>query len=269
MMHLDDLLLALAKTGQQGLCIPDTWAQGRTVYGGLTAALVLRDMQQKMSRQNDDHRPVRYLNVSFVGPLKVNVPIHFESTVLRSGRSATQVMTTVLQAGQTCVVAQGCFAIERDSAIHLTDRCGHEMTPPKKANFIPQIPRVVPRFLRHFEINLQAGRLPFMRGTKSHLHGWMRFKKPPAVLHEEHVIAAIDAWPSTVLQQLKKPAAASTMNWNLAFTQTAQLPTQNDWMAYQATTAHAASGYVIGDAHIWNSQGQLMALSRQTVGVFG
>ena len=107
-----------------------------------------------------------------------------------------------------------------------------------------------------------------MRGKLDHLHGWMRLKKAPQVFQDEHLIAVIDAWPSTVLQQLKKPAAASTMNWNLEFTQHAETPGPGEWLAYQAETSHAADGYVFGDASIWNPQGQLLALSRQTVGLF-
>lgn len=268
-MHIDQLLAAIQSSSESTLTIPDTWAQGRTVYGGLTAALIHQQMrQQVMAAQPDEFRPVRYLNFSFIGPLQVNEPIRIETTLLRSGRSATQLMSQVLQDDRICVVAQGCFGVRRDSVIHITDQQQHDMKPPKRANFLPQIPGVVPRFLRHMEINMQAGRLPFMRGKLDHLHGWMRLKKAPQACHDEHLIAVIDAWPSTVLQQLKKPAAASTMNWNLEFTQQAGLPKPGEWLAYQAETSHAADGYVFGDASIWNPQGQLLALSRQTVGLF-
>jgi len=268
-MHIDQILEAIQPSTDSTVTVPDTWAQGRTVYGGLTAALVHQQMrQQVMAAQPEQPRPVRYLNFSFIGPLKVNEPIRLETTLLRSGRSATQLMTQVSQEGQICVVAQGCFGIRRDSVISITEQFQHAMKPPKRANFLPQIPGVVPRFLRHMEINMQAGRLPFMRGKLDHLHGWMRLKKAPQVFQDEHLIAVIDAWPSTVLQQLKKPAAASTMNWNLEFTQHADLPKPGGWLAYQAETSHAADGYVFGDASIWNPEGQLLALSRQTVGLF-
>ena len=108
-----------------------------------------------------------------------------------------------------------------------------------------------------------------MHSKHTHIHGWMRFKQPPSQISDGHIMAMIDAWPCTMLQQLKLPAAASTMNWNIEFTQAAQQPTAKQWLSYQAETAHAADGYVFSDAHIHNQAGELLALSRQTVGVFG
>ncbi len=268
-MHIDDLIQQLLTSSDHTITIPANWGQGRTVYGGLTAALIYQCLQQQVQADRpDEHRPIRYFNLSFIGPLLANEPIRFEVERLRAGRSATQLIAYVKQADQICVIAQACFGIERESTIHVTAPQTHDMPLPKRANFIPPIPKVVPRFLRHVDIKLQAGRMPFMRSKTDFLHGWMRFSQAPSSFTDAHLIALIDAWPCTVLQQLKKPAAASTMNWNLEFTQTATAPQAHDWLAYQATTAHAAAGYVFGDAHVWNQAGELLALSRQTVGVF-
>ncbi len=267
---IDDIIEQLDNFNNSSVVVPAHWAQGRTVYGGLTAAMIYQRMQQVVKQQHaDELRPIRFLNLSFIAPLMVEEALSIEVEMLRSGRSATQLIAHVKQQGKTCVIAQACFGIKRQSKIQLTDQHPLDMPLPAKANFIPQVPKVVPKFLRHFDINLQDGRFPFMHSKKSHLKGWMRFKHTPQAFNDAHLIALIDAWPSTVLQQLKLPAAASTMNWNLEFTQSAALPHPDEWLAYQAHTAHAADGYVFGDAHVWNAQGQLLVLSRQTVGVFG
>ncbi len=268
-MQIDEIIQLLTDSENQTVTIADNWAQGRTVYGGLTAALIYQCMQKTVvADKPDEARPIRYFNLSFIGPLIVKESMSIEVELLRAGRSASQLIAYVKQNDKTCVVAQACFGIDRDSKINLKDQFQHAMALPKKAKFIPQIPKVVPRFLRHFELNIQDGRLPFMGGKKDHLHGWMRFKKAPKEFNDGHLIALIDAWPCTVLQQLKLPAPASTMNWNLEFPQAASIVEGDQWLAYQATTAHASDGYVYGDAHIWNEAGELMALSRQTVGVF-
>lgn len=268
-MKFDEIIEALNDIENQALTISDKWAQGRTVYGGLTAALIYQRMQQiVVADKPTESRPIRYYNLSFIGPILVKQPMTIEVELIRAGRSASQLIAYVKQNDKTCVIAQACFGISRESKINITDKNKHDMKPPKKASFIPQIPKVVPRFLRHFELSIQSGRLPFMRGKDDHLHGWMRFKKAPQTFNDSHLIALIDAWPSTVLQQLKLPAPASTMNWNLEFTQTATSTEPNQWLAYQASTEHASDGYVYSDAHIWNEAGELLALSRQTVGVF-
>ncbi len=266
----DDLLHQLDQSADHSLMVPAQWAQGRTVYGGLTAALIFHRMQQ-ISRQSNptEHRPIRYLNLSFIGPLMVDSKVTVDVKLLRSGRSATQLMAEVKQDGKTAVIAQACFGVDRESKIKIKSVEPSTMDLPRKANFLPQVPKVVPKFLQHFDLSLQAGRLPFMHSKKSHLQGWMRFKNPLKSFNDAHLIGLIDAWPCTVLQQLKLPAAASTMSWNLEFPQTANRPDVNEWLAYQAETDHAADGYVFTDAKVWNEQGQLLALSRQTVGVFG
>ncbi len=269
-MTIDGLLQALADGNDSSVMVPDTWAQGRTVYGGLTAALIYQSMQKKVvAEQPDEIRPIRYMNLSFIGPLMVKQKLSLEVELLRTGRSASQLIAFVKQNGKTCVIAQACFGVRRSSKINITGQITHAMERPRKANFIPQIPKVVPRFLRHIDINVQQGRLPFMGGKKDYLHGWMRFKKPTVAFNDAHLIALIDAWPCTVLQQLKLPAPASTMNWNLEFPQTVNTQDSTQWLAYQATTSHARDGYVFGDSHVWNEAGELLALSRQTIGVFG
>lgn len=269
-MHFDDLINVIDSADISELIVPDNWAQGRTVYGGLSAALIYQKMQAMVQQdKTDEIRPVRYLNYSFIGPLMTNAPISIEVDLLRAGRSATQLMAKVKQQGEICIVAQGCFGIKRKSKLQSINKKTHNMSIPKKGNFLPQIPKIVPKFLRHFELSLQQGRLPFMHSKKDYLHGWMRFKKQPSEFNDAHLIAAIDAWPCTVLQQLKLPAPASTMNWNIEFPQNSALPKANDWIAYQAHTEHASDGYVFSDAQLWNADGGLLALSRQTVGVFG
>lgn len=269
-MHIDDILSVWRASQNESITIPKNWAQGRTVYGGLTAALIFDAMQREVvANKPTEERPIRYFNLSFIGPLMVGEPSVFEINLLRSGRSATQLSAVVKQNNQVTVMAQACFGVKRSSKIKISNQETHQMKTPKKANFIPQIPKVVPKFLRHFDLNLQAGRLPFMHSKKDFMHGWMRFKKMPEHFTDLHLIAAIDAWPCTVLQQLKLPAPASTMNWNLEFPQTATPINPADWLAYQAHTEHAQDGYVFSDAKVWNQIGELVALSRQTVGVFG
>jgi len=269
-MHIDQVIEIFARSEDQTLSIPDNWAQGRTVYGGLTAALIYHRMSAiVVADKPTESRPIRYFNLSFIGPLLVKETLSIEVELIRAGRSASQLIAYVKQGGKTCVIAQACFGLERASKINVTGQLQHEMQAPKKANFIPQIPKVVPKFLRHVDINIQAGRLPFMQGKKDYLHGWMRYKKTPQTFNDAYLIALIDCWPCTVLQQLKLPAPASTMNWNLEFPQTASTAKPEQWLAYQASTKHASDGYVYGDANIWNEAGELLALSRQTVGVFG
>ncbi|NOO53672.1 thioesterase family protein, partial [Klebsiella pneumoniae] len=60
----------------------------------------------------------------------------------------------------------------------------------------------------------------------------------------------------------------STLTWTIEFMQpTAQLSTL-DWCRYCVETEHARDGYGHAAAALRTAQGELLALSRQTVTVF-
>lgn len=96
----------------------------------------------------------------------------------------------------------------------------------------------------------------------------MRFSEAPAEVTDAHLIALIDAWPPTILQMLRWPAPASTMSWNLEFIHPHGPVAGDDWFAYQADTRQAADGYCHSEANIWDTRGELIAISRQIIAVF-
>ena len=266
-MHIDELFAQVLNSPDHqnmSMQVPVGWSQGRTVYGGLTAALLYKAMRKDV----DAERKPRYLNCSFISPLLAAEPFQIEVQLLRSGRSATQLMGQIKQNDKVCVVAQVCYGQSRDSKIQIEHDAGHSMPLPKKATFMPQIPKVVPKFLRHYELKIEAGRVPFSGGKKDYMHGWMRFKKTPEHMSEGHVVSLIDAWPSPILQQLRWPAPASTMNWNIEFIHPYDTIEPDHWLAYQSVTRQAADGYCHMESNIWNQQRQLIAISRQVVAVF-
>jgi acyl-CoA thioesterase len=69
--------------------IPDSWLQGRTSYGGLSAALALHAAQQS----DTDLPPLRSALVAFIGPLSGDVMIR--ASRLRRGRNAAFIQADV------------------------------------------------------------------------------------------------------------------------------------------------------------------------------
>lgn len=268
-MLIDELIQAAKvhsqdPTAHEHLIVPKDWSQGRTVYGGLSAAMVFAAIQEQVS----DDRVMRSFNCNFVGPLNAEQPFKITVEVLREGKNASQVLARAIQDDKTAVLCQACFGVERDSKVAVLNNDTHGMTLPKKPKFIPQIPKVTPKFLRHFDLAMDDGGWPFTGSKQSHVHGWMRYKETPAAITDAHLIGMIDAWPPTVLQMLRWPAPASTMSWNVEFIHPHSAFAPNDWFAYQATTRQAAGGYGHTEANIWDQQGELVAISRQAVAVF-
>lgn len=246
------------------LSVPDTWAQGRTLYGGISTSLVYTAMQQLV----DHDKHLRSLNTNFVGPIEANVPFEIHISLLREGKNTAQLYGQIIQKGKTCVASLGGFGQNRPSKVSIMSETTHTMNLPSKANFIPMLPKITPSFMRHIDLAKHLGGWPFTGSQSSDIEGWMRFKQAPGELTDAHLVALIDVWPPTVLQTLRWPAPASTMSWNLEFIYPHHNFAANDWFAYQATTRHAADGYVNTEANIWDTAGSLIAISRQSVTVF-
>ena len=262
MVSIDELL-ALAEHGQQ-LVVPDHWAQGRTVFGGLSAAL----LNQAMTRQMTDVRPLRMQNTQFVAPLLTKQPCELQVLALRAGRNVTQLQASLMQNGRVAVQANAAFGRERASKIAVPAPPVALNEPPKKPTWLPQIPKVTPKFHRHIDIRFDDGGLPYTGKKTSHYHGWMRFSKPPLSLTTAHLIALIDVWPPTVLQQLRLPVPASTLSWNLEFVHPLPELTGHSWLAFRISTVQAGHGYVHTDARLCDEHGQVLAFSRQLDTVF-
>ncbi|MCC2615853.1 thioesterase family protein [Aestuariibacter halophilus] len=261
-MHIDELL-NYAEPGRE-IVVPSQWSQGRTCYGGVSAALLYRAMQSRLTGQ----RVMRSLNCNFIGPLLADQPFHIEVEALRQGKSASQMLARAIQNEQTAVLMQVCFGVSRDSKVQVKNTDRHGMTIPTKPKFIPQIPKVTPKFIRHFDLAIESGGLPFTGSSTANVDGWMRYSKPPQQFSDAHLVGLIDAWPPTVLQMLKWPAPASTMCWNVEFLHPHPAFSPTGWFAYQARTRQAADGYAHTEANIWDENNNLVAISRQAVAVF-
>ncbi|WJG07921.1 thioesterase family protein [Aliiglaciecola sp. LCG003] len=271
-MHIDQLLQQVSAhiaNKQQaiscdGLRVPKEWSQGRTLFGGISAAMAYAAVKQQVA----DDRVMRSFSCNFVGPIEVDMPFSIEVDVLRQGKNATQAYAKIIQDDKVALLCQVSFGVARSSKVAVMNHEHHAMELPQKAKFIPQIPKITPKFLRHFDLSIEQGSMPFAGSKLSDIHGWMRFKEAPQQITDAHLICLIDSWPPTVLQMLRWPAPASTMSWNVEFLHPHKTFSPSDWFAYQAKTRQAADGYAHTEANIWDQQGQLIALSRQTVGIF-
>lgn len=268
-MHVDTLLNAVKQQAHTAdndikLTVNNKWAQGRTLFGGISAALAYQAMREVVGSD----KVLRSLSTSFVGPIEPNTEFSISTEILREGKNVTQVTARLMQNSKLALLSQASFGIERQSKIHVTNQDQHQMDYPKKPNFMPAIPKVTPKFLNHFDLAKTKGGWPFTGKKDSDVHGWMRFKQPPTEFTEAHLVALIDVWPPTVLQMLSWPAMASSLSWSLEFIYPQQTVIGTDWFAYQADTRQAADGYAHTEANIWDKHGSLVAISRQVVTVF-
>lgn len=246
------------------LTVPKTWAQGRTVYGGISTALAYQAAENLIT----DDRSLRSLHCNFVGPLNMEEPVVVSAEILRTGKNVTQLLAKVCQNGQVGVMVQICFGMSRESKILSVADDKHAMRPPKKATFIPKIPKVVPAFIQHYNLALEKGSFGLGKSEEAVLHGWSRYSKSPDKMRMAYFIALMDAWPPTMFQMLRLPAPASTMSWDIEFINPKQALDPSAWFASETQAVHIQDGYGHEEAKFWDQDGNLLALSRQVVTVF-
>lgn len=264
-MRFSDLLDAV-RSQPQALSIPAEWGQGRASFGGLIAALQYEAMRAKVPAD----RPVRSLAITFVGPVEPDVPVSFEVDVLREGKAVSQVLGRVMQKGQVVTLIQGSFGASRPSEVAVAALPAPEMKHWEDCQELPYIQGVTPEFMRHLAMRWSVGGLPFTGNKSRYMGGWVRLrgevKDEP--LSEAYILALVDAWPPALLPHLNKPAAGSTLTWTIEFVQPLQALSTLDWCKYLVDIELAADGYGHAAAKLWSADGQLIAMSRQTVTIF-
>lgn len=263
---LFEQLLQQAKTETE-LSINSSWGQGRTLFGGLSAALAYEKISQNISVE----RPLRSISINFSGQALADCPFSIAEQVLSNGKSISQVNGQLLQNDRIVTQVCACYGLERASEI--------EIAPPKaelpeigshqRLNYIKGI---TPEFVQHFEFEYCKGQFPFSNSPHNELAGWIRFKEPGKNFTESHLIALIDAWPPTVLQKLKTIVPCATISWNLEIVQPLSLLEQplkaDDWLYYEAEIKQAHHGFVHTEAKVYAPDGTLLALSRQLIMVY-
>lgn len=245
------------------ITIPAGWTQGRANYGGLVAAL----LYARMAGVLGGPRALRSATVSFIGPVATG-PATVTARVLREGKSVVQMEAHLLQDGQVMAAMLASFGTARESALAVDEAPAPVFPAPDACVAWPQIPGVTPEFAQHFDFRQAVGGAPFTGADKGEMGGWMRLRDAREGLDYADLFLIIDAWPPAVLPMVRGLAAGSTLCWTLEPVQLPAGKSGGHWWQYLATTDYFHDGYGHCGARIWDDEGRLVAISRQTVVVF-
>jgi acyl-CoA thioesterase len=244
-----------------------SWGQGRTTFGGLSAALILKKIRQ----QSGEAGLLRSLNIAFCGPLFTDQPFEFATREVRSGKSISHWQGEIQQADNVATLVNACFGRQRDSDIQV-DHPTLAVPQPDDGKQLPYIQGLTPEFVQHIDFIYHQGQFPFTNSQENRIHGMMRFSDHPQQILEEHLVALIDAWPPTVLQKMKTPGPCASVTWSLEFvtpiSQLSQPIAGDEYLYYEAEIRQAHDGYAHTEARIATQDGTLLALSRQLITIY-
>lgn len=258
-------MTAAALRGEQ-VRIESGWGQGRATFGGLVAALLIARMRGLL---DDPAPPLRTVTTMLVAPIAPG-PVEIHAQVLRRGRSVVLVEATLLQDGQPGATAQAAFAAGRASSIVIPPGAGLTRPSWPAPEALPGMQtalELAPEFLGQVDLRPATGHPPFSGAATPDFGGWMRYREPIADPAVEHVVGLIDAWPPAMAPMLPGPKPLSTLAWTVELFVDDFSGT--DFWQYLVRTDACLDGYGHSAAQIWNGDGALSAISRQTIAVFG
>lgn len=263
-MQFSEILAQISAAAEQTIELPEGWGQGRALFGGLTAAIAWQHAH--LGASSEQH--LRALTVSFVAPVQPGTAT-LKRRILREGKNVTQIAVDIEQAGEVVLAALASYGRSRPSRVRVVDLPSAHVPPREQGPAFPPID-ILPEFTSHFDYRVSLGGLPFTGNASREFGGWMRFRAEQQPMTIGLLLGMVDAWPPAVLPHLTAPAPASSLTWTIEFPE----PLDNqlnshDWWQYAAYIDYANEGYGHTHAHIWDAAGNLVAISRQTVTVFG
>ena len=260
MSGLDQLLIAARfASGVLDAEIPSGWMQGRTTYGGLTAALTL----DAARRHAPDLPPLTAATIAFLGPVGERASLH--ATTLRRGRSVSSIGVDAVSGGSLAARATFMFAAARASA--LAQAAAPAPFVPAPGNCAPFFADGAPAFAANFDYALASGAPPVSGAASADNLVWVRFRKPPACDATVALLALADALPPAIMSRFASPAPISTVTWSIVMATPAPA-TQGGWWLIRATSEFAIGGMSGQRLAIWNDEGAPVLLAQQAVAIF-
>ncbi len=250
---------ALEHGGVLSLTIPPDWMQGRTTYGGLSAAICLETAR----RAFPDAPPLRSAMVSFIGP--AGGAVEGRAKMLRQGKSVTFVEAEVIGEKGIATRCEFAFGEARPSQWNRTFTPAPVVPPPEDCGpFGP--PDGAIHFTRHFDSRLAKGGRP-VSGSKEHDHFiWVRHTDETAT-GIVALLALADMPPPALMPMFTEFAPISSMTWMVNIL-CDEPKTRDGWWLLESRAEHAGAGYSSQDMLVWNRDGDLVIAGRQSVAIF-
>lgn len=241
---------------------PGDWSQGRTLYGGMTAALAY----EAVRRSHAELGPLRSAQLTFIGPASGR--LRFTSTLLRRGRSSALIAAECFNEEGPAARAVFVFAPARESQVAHNFLPMPKVARPEDVGAFRKEGGTAPRgFWNNFETRLAAGARLFDRNAeRPEFTTWTRFLDTGGADPTTALLAIADCLPPAAMVLFPQPAPISTVTWTVDI---ARVPESLEgWHLLWASSEHAGEGYSLQNMAMWSERGDLLAVGRQAVAIF-
>lgn len=253
---LDGLSL---QDGEYITAAPEGWTTGRTVYGGMTAALGACAAGLAFPGLP----PLRSAQFTFIRP--ASDMLRFRATLLRAGRSATVVGVDCFADEEIASRATFTYGTARDSAVQ-HDLTVMPETPAPEACGPFRIGDAPPQgFGQYFDTRLALGERILSGGTHPEYACWTRLLDGAGADPVSRLLVVADSLPPAAMIVFPNPGMISTMSWSIDLAGAAP---EDEWLLLHSKSELAADGYSQQVMEAWTPTGKRAAVSHQTVAIF-
>lgn len=262
-MRFTDILTAATRESDTlRLSAPDSWKQGRTLYGGLTSSIALHAANELAG----ESRKLRSALISFVGPSTDEVVATAQS--LRSGRTAGTVRASLSSDGEQATEALFTFSDMRESTLLYESEPAPEASEPDPKDILDFTGIGAPTFMQNFDVIFVGGAIPMSGAEVPEVVWWARHKDTAARNSELGLVCLGDILPPAAFTLANAPMKFSSMTWMMDIVRD-DLSSKDGWYLFRSKAEAVRGGFSTQDMTIWNRAGELVAKGRQTITLFG
>jgi len=262
-MRFSETLDSMTREGETfRVNVADTWTQGRSVFGGMQSAVALRAMRALLPSD----LPLRVLQTTFVAPVPPG-DVRVRAQVLRTGKNVTHVEARLFDGNSTAAIVIGVFGSSRSSRVRVLPEQPKVDAPSPLE--LPLGRGLGPSFTQHFEVRWLTGGFPFTGSTGRTASIEIGLPDGAASVTAEHVLAIADMPPPIALSFLESPAPGSSVTWTMELLRDSLAGLSLRGWRLDVEIVAGQDGYTSQSVMVWGPGGEPVALSRQSMVIFG
>lgn len=246
--------------------VPAEWGNGRTVFGGLQAALLVRGMRETLG--DAARLPLRSMQTTFVAPIAAGQDVRLRPELLRVGKSAAHSRCDMLTSDGLGCTAVAIFGSDRPSIVSLEIPRVESHADPDALPDFPFIRGITPEFVRQVQLRIGRGALPYTGQDQARSTIFARLRDTDCG-PEDALVALSDIIPTPALSMLKTPAPAASLNWMLELIGHPADLDLDSWSVIDTSVRAGSDGYLSQTSVLWGSNGHAFSISHQSVAIFG
>lgn len=262
MQSYSDLMQAFRASGPDyKIELGENWKQGRTAFGGLTAALLVDAIQN----EHPDLPPLRTLQVNFIGPADGELSVTHR--VLRKGKNNITFyaeLNSELGNGTHALIT---FGVSREMQREMDYPLKEISRQPEELASV-EVPEGAPSFLGNMDRRWVSGPQLMEGSDNPDILVWGRLNDEKGRADGLAPLILLTDTPPAALTFIKGGVRAlSSMNWNINML-TDDYATRDGWWLMRSVTSFVKDGYSSQINQVWNSEGRRVMDAIQHQAIF-